>query len=123
MLAVPLACLGLPMKALAGYVPFLTFYAILLHANVGWSFGPLRYAIASPLFHRWHHTTEEQGLNRNFAPLFPLIDIAFGTFHMPQGQRPTFLGTIATNVPQSFLGQLVFPFRTHKALSRPAVAS
>jgi sterol desaturase/sphingolipid hydroxylase (fatty acid hydroxylase superfamily) len=123
MLAVPLACLGFPLKALAGYVPFLTFYAILLHANVGWSFGPLRYAIASPLFHRWHHTTEEQGLNRNFAPLFPLIDIAFGTFHMPQGQRPTFLGTIATNVPQSFLGQLVFPFRTHKALSRPAVAS
>jgi sterol desaturase/sphingolipid hydroxylase (fatty acid hydroxylase superfamily) len=90
---------------------------------VGWSFGPLRYAIASPLFHRWHHTTEEQGLNRNFAPLFPFIDIAFGTFHMPQGQRPVFLGTIATNVPQSFFGQLLFPFRARKALSRPAVAS
>jgi sterol desaturase/sphingolipid hydroxylase (fatty acid hydroxylase superfamily) len=114
-LAVSLACLGFPLKALAGYVPFLTFYAILLHANVGWSFGPLRYVIASPLFHRWHHTTEEQGLNRNFAPLFPFIDVVFGTFHMPQGQRPIYFGTIGTHVPQSFLGQLLFPLRARKA--------
>jgi sterol desaturase/sphingolipid hydroxylase (fatty acid hydroxylase superfamily) len=109
--AVPLACLGFPLSALAAYVPFLTFYAILLHSNLGWSFGPLRYAIASPLFHRWHHTTEEQGLSRNFAPLFPFLDLAFGTFHMPRGQRPTFFGTIGTRVPDSFLGQLLFPFR------------
>lgn len=122
-LAVSLACLGFPLKALAGYVPFLTFYAILLHANVGWSFGPLRCVIASPLFHRWHHTTEEQGLNRNFAPLFPFIDVAFGTFHMPQGQRPIFFGTIGTPVPQSFLGQLLFPLRARKALPRPAAAN
>jgi sterol desaturase/sphingolipid hydroxylase (fatty acid hydroxylase superfamily) len=114
-LAVSLACLGFPLKALAGYVPFLTFYAILLHANVSWSFGPLRYVIASPLFHRWHHTTEEQGLNRNFAPLFPFIDVVFGTFHMPQRQRPIYFGTIGTHVPQSFLGQLLFPLRARKA--------
>ena len=70
--AMALVGLGFPLKALAAYVPFLTFYAILLHANVGWSFGWLRYVLASPLFHRWHHTTEEQGLSKNFAPLFPV---------------------------------------------------
>jgi sterol desaturase/sphingolipid hydroxylase (fatty acid hydroxylase superfamily) len=109
--AVILACLGFPLKALAAYIPFLAFYAMLLHANVRWSFGPLRYVIASPLFHRWHHTTEEQGLSKNFAPLFPFIDVAFNTFHMPRGQRPTFFGTIGTCVPVGFVGQLLFPFR------------
>jgi sterol desaturase/sphingolipid hydroxylase (fatty acid hydroxylase superfamily) len=110
-LAVTLACLGFPLPALAAYVPFLTFYAILLHANVSWSFGPLRYVIASPLFHRWHHTTEEQGLDKNFAPLFPFVDLLFGTFYMPQGQQPSRFGTNETHVPSNFVGQLLFPFR------------
>ena len=109
--AMILVCLGFPLKALAAYVPFLTFYAILLHANVGWSFGWLRFFLASPLFHRWHHTTEEQGLSKNFAPLFPFVDLMFGTFHMPRNQRPIFFGTIGTCVPDTFFGQLLFPFR------------
>jgi sterol desaturase/sphingolipid hydroxylase (fatty acid hydroxylase superfamily) len=111
---VPLACLGFPLNALAGYVPFLTFYAILLHANVSWSFGPLRYVIASPLFHRWHHTTEEQGLDKNFAPLFPFVDLAFGTFYMPRLRRPECFGTTRSTVPDTFIGQLVFPFRKQR---------
>jgi len=109
--ALLLACLGFPLKALVGYVSLLTFSAVVLHANLNWSFGPLRYVIAGPLFHRWHHTTEEQGLNRNFAPLFPLLDILFGTFHMPNDQRPERFGTNSTEVPAAFLAQLVFPFR------------
>jgi sterol desaturase/sphingolipid hydroxylase (fatty acid hydroxylase superfamily) len=48
---------------LAAFVPFLTLYAILLHANVGWTFGPLRDVIASPVFHRWHHTSEDEGFD------------------------------------------------------------
>jgi len=110
-LAVPLACLGFPLSALAGYVPFLTFYAILLRANVSWSFGPLRYVIASPLFHRWHHTIEDQGHDKNFAPLFPFVDFLFGTFYMPRLHRPERFGTTRTVVPETFIGQLMFPFR------------
>jgi sterol desaturase/sphingolipid hydroxylase (fatty acid hydroxylase superfamily) len=120
--AMALACLGFPLKGIAAYVPFLTFYAILLHANVRWSFGPLRYVIASPLFHRWHHTTEEQGLDRNFAPLFPFIDLWFGTFYMPKGQQPSRFGTTGTNVPDTFVGQLLFPFRTAKQASATPIA-
>ena len=121
-LAVPLACLGFPLNALAAYVPFLTFYAILLHANVSWSFGPLRHVIASPLFHRWHHTTEEQGLDKNFAPLFPFVDLVFGTFYMPRLRRPERFGTTTTVVPETFIGQLIFPFRkqSYRADAFPA---
>jgi len=113
-----LAALGFPLKMLAGYTVFLTFYAILLHTNVSWSFGPLRYVIASPRFHRWHHTREHQGQDTNFAPLFPFIDIAFGTFCMPAGERPLRFGTVFTSVPRTFLGQLLFPFRWSKPARR-----
>jgi len=106
-----LAGLGFPLKALAGYVLFLTFYSALLHANLNWSFGPLRYVIASPLFHRWHHTTEEQGFDKNYALVFPVLDLAFGTFYLPRGVQPTRFGTSSTRIPDTFIGQLAFPFR------------
>ena len=117
--AAALAGLGFPLKALAGYVLFLTFYSALLHANLSWSFGPLRYVIASPLFHRWHHTTEEQGLDKNYAPLLPLLDLAFGTFYLPRGVQPTSFGT-RTKLPDTYIGQLAFPFRrAERPLCKP----
>ncbi len=108
--ALPLLLLGLPATALTVYAPLLAFYAIVLHANVPWTFGPLRYVIASPAFHRWHHSAEEEGRDRNFAGLFPLWDLLFGTYHLPVGRQPRRLG-VRENVPDGLLGQLAFPFR------------
>ena len=68
----PLYWMGFNGAALAAFVPFLTFYALLLHANVDWSVRPAALRVASPVFHRWHHTTEEEGLDTNFAGLFPV---------------------------------------------------
>ena len=42
--------------SVSAYAPFLTFYAIFVHASVNWDFGPLRYVVATPVFHRWHHS-------------------------------------------------------------------
>lgn len=109
--ALPIVALGLPFKALALYVPFLTLYAVLIHANLGWSFGPLRYVVASPCFHRWHHTVEAEGLDKNFAGLFPVFDLLFGTFYMPRGEQPRRFGISGPRVPEAFLEQLAFPFR------------
>jgi sterol desaturase/sphingolipid hydroxylase (fatty acid hydroxylase superfamily) len=109
--AVVLLCLGFPLKALAAYVPFLTLYALFLHANVGWSFGPLRFVVASPVFHRWHHTSEEEGLDKNFAGLLPVFDLLFGTFYMPPGRQPELFGVAGEVVPEGFLAQLAYPFR------------
>jgi sterol desaturase/sphingolipid hydroxylase (fatty acid hydroxylase superfamily) len=108
--AIPVLVLGFAPLALAGAVPVLTFLAILVHANVDWDWGLLRSVIASPRFHRWHHTSETQARDKNFAGLLPLWDIAFGTYYMPRDRRPTSFGT-ATPVPANLLGQLVFPFR------------
>jgi len=108
---VPFVLLGFPLNVLAAYVPFLTIYALLIHANVNWSFGALRYVIATPLFHRWHHTAESEGVDKNFAGLFPIFDIVFGTFYMPIGCAPVRFGIEGSAVPQTFLAQIIYPFR------------
>jgi len=110
MLAIALLVFGVDASVVAAYVPALTLLAIALHANVTWSFGPLRYVIASPTFHRWHHTSEAEGLDKNFAGLFPFWDLVFGTFHMPRGKLPARFG-VRDDVPAGLVGQLAWPFR------------
>jgi sterol desaturase/sphingolipid hydroxylase (fatty acid hydroxylase superfamily) len=108
---VPFLLLGFPPTILAAYAPFLTLYAIGLHANVPWTFGPLRYVLASPAFHRWHHTSQAEGLDRNFAGLFPFLDLAFGTFYMPKDRQPAEFGIRGEEMPEGLWAQLLHPFR------------
>ena len=114
----PVLAFGFAPIAVAGVVPLLTFMAILVHANLDWDWGPLRSFLVSPRFHRWHHTSEEEARDKNFAGLLPLWDILFGTYYMPRERRPTVFGT-TTSVPEGFIGQLTFPFRTHAVTPAP----
>ncbi|MBV9045231.1 MAG: sterol desaturase family protein, partial [Alphaproteobacteria bacterium] len=66
-IAVPLIALGFNLTPVALYAPFTTFYAVMIHANVSWDLGPFRTVLASPAFHRWHHTKAEEGQDKNFA--------------------------------------------------------
>ncbi len=100
--------LGFSELALLLAAPVFFFSGAVTHANLNWTFGPLRYAIASPVFHRWHHSVDATCQARNFAPMFPLWDLMFGTFHMPRDQRPETFG--ADGVPDGLLGQLAHPF-------------
>jgi sterol desaturase/sphingolipid hydroxylase (fatty acid hydroxylase superfamily) len=109
--ATPVLMLGFDPKVTLAAAPFLTLYAIGLHANLDWDFGPLRKVIASPVFHRWHHSREPEALDKNFAGLLPLWDLLFGTFHMPPNRLPRDFGTTAP-VPDGFLAQLAYPFRS-----------
>jgi len=111
-----IVALGYAPVLLAGALPFFTAYAIFLHANVRWDFGPLRAVLASPRFHRWHHTSAEEGRDRNFAGLLPLWDILFGTYYMPESQ-PTRFGVV-DSVPAGLVGQVVWPFQNRRTRSR-----
>ncbi len=103
--------LGFAPEALAVLVPVNIIWSSMVHANLNWTFGPFRYVLASPVFHRWHHTTGDEGLNKNFAPTFPFLDVIFGTFHMPPGKLPDEFGTGEADFPTGFWGQLMHPFR------------
>jgi sterol desaturase/sphingolipid hydroxylase (fatty acid hydroxylase superfamily) len=118
--AVPILLLGFDPRVAAGYAPFVTLYAILLHADVRWDFGPLRHVVASPLFHRWHHSDDPEAIDVNFAGLFPAFDLLFGTYHLPRGRIPRSLGAGRTKVPGRFLAQLAFPWRTPRPGDRLA---
>jgi sterol desaturase/sphingolipid hydroxylase (fatty acid hydroxylase superfamily) len=107
--ALPLLLLGFSPRAIIDYVPFIVIYVVFLHSNVRWTFGPLRYVFASPTYHRWHHTSEAEGIDRNYATIFPLWDLLFGTFHLP-GRQPARYGVKDNSVPESFLGQMLYPF-------------
>ncbi len=113
---VPALAVGVEPTLLAAYVPALSLFAIALHANVSWSFGPLRYVIASPTFHRWHHTSQAAGRDKNFAGLLPVWDLMFGTFYMPHGERPREFG-VSERVPDGLVGQLAWPFRSARSSS------
>jgi sterol desaturase/sphingolipid hydroxylase (fatty acid hydroxylase superfamily) len=89
--------------------PFNLVIGPLVHANLNWTFGPFRYVLASPVYHRWHHVKDPAIYNRNFAPTFPIWDLMFGTYYMPRGVLPADYGV--DGVPQHFLGQLIYPFR------------
>ncbi len=117
----PLFLLGFSPGALAAYVPLLTVYAILLHANVSWGFGPLRYVVASPRFHRWHHSAEAAALNKNFAGLMPLWDLVFGTLYLPRDVQPSRFGVTGEAPPAAFFGQLAHPFRRARQATAVAV--
>jgi sterol desaturase/sphingolipid hydroxylase (fatty acid hydroxylase superfamily) len=105
----PVVLLGYNPYVTLGSAPILTFYAIFLHANVNWDFGPLRAVIATPVFHRWHHSREREAWDKNFAGLLPLWDILFGTYYMPKDRYPENFG-ICEPMPKSYLGQLWEPF-------------
>jgi sterol desaturase/sphingolipid hydroxylase (fatty acid hydroxylase superfamily) len=104
--------LGFSPETLKQMVIFNAAYSAMVHANLNWTFGPLKYVFASPVFHRWHHTTETEALDKNFASTFPFLDLMFGTFHMPPGQLPQRFGTTDSAVPEGFWGQFLFPFRS-----------
>jgi sterol desaturase/sphingolipid hydroxylase (fatty acid hydroxylase superfamily) len=91
--------------------PFTTFHSAFVHANLNWTLGPFKYVLATPVFHRWHHTALDVGGNTNFAGTFPLWDIMFGTFRMPENQLPDHYGVDDQAIPTEIGGQLAYPFR------------
>jgi sterol desaturase/sphingolipid hydroxylase (fatty acid hydroxylase superfamily) len=106
----PLYALGFGRISLGAFVVLTTLQAIFIHANVRLTFGPLRWAIATPQFHHWHHAREPGAHNSNYAGEFPAVDALFGTLYLPAGRWPAQYG-IDDSEPLGYLRQLVWPLR------------
>lgn len=112
----PLIAIGFSPLAFVVLAPFTAAYAVVLHANVNWDFGKLKYLFASPTFHRWHHTSEKEGIDKNFAGFLPVWDVIFGTFYYPEDRVATKFG-IHDHMPSGFVKQLFYPFRKERSVS------
>ena len=108
--ALPLLLLGFEPLLLAGVAPTLGLYALLLHTRLPWRYGPLRYVVASPAFHRWHHARDVPGEGCNFAGLLSLWDVLFGTFYLPEA-LPEAVGVRGEAPPERLLAQLLWPLQ------------
>jgi lathosterol oxidase len=94
------------------YLIFVTFHATWTHAN----FAPTAYwaeeFIVQPRYHHWHHTSQLEALDKNFAIHFPWIDRLFGTHYLPKDKSwPKSYGIDGEQPPPSFLRQFVWPFQ------------
>jgi hypothetical protein len=69
----------------------------------------LKFALVSPAMHRWHHAQDKAAYNTNFATVFSVFDLAFGTFRVP-GPCNVALG-VPEVMGKGFVGQLIHPLR------------
>jgi len=88
----------------------LIWYQSLQHSDLDWSYGKLDRVLVSPRFHSVHHSTEPRQYGHNFGLLLSLWDTLFGTAD-PDPRRPAVYGVAGLTVRESFLSQLVLPFR------------
>jgi sterol desaturase/sphingolipid hydroxylase (fatty acid hydroxylase superfamily) len=95
-------------------------HALLLHSNVRVGIGPLRWAIASPQFHHWHHAHERAAHDKNFAGQLSFLDALFGTLHLPGAEMPARYG-IDDPVRGNYVTQIAWAFMPARRRGRQDV--
>jgi sterol desaturase/sphingolipid hydroxylase (fatty acid hydroxylase superfamily) len=105
----PVFALGFSEWAIGASVLLFHWQSVFVHSNLRIGFGALRLLFASPEFHHWHHSSDLEVRDRNFAAQLPFLDAAFGTLHMPAGQMPSAYG-LDRPMPQRYARQLMLPF-------------
>ena len=106
----PIYVLGFSKEVIDAYIVVVGFQAVFNHANVSVRLGPLRYLIVTPNFHHWHHSQDDEAIDRNYAAHFAFIDHLFGTAVQSQREWPARYGVVGDYVPNGFFRQLAFPF-------------
>lgn len=81
------------------------------HLNIRRSMGRWTLWVMNPQYHRLHHSVESQHWNRNFADLFPIFDVIFGTACVPMRREFPATGLVPRDRPARVLDALVWPLR------------
>ena len=106
---IPIALLGFSLPAVVIIGLLYQWQALLIHSNVKLRAGWLKWLVATPEFHHWHHSKEAAGHNKNFSGQLPIWDVLFGTAYLPS-VMPTSYG-INEPMSRNYAMQLLHPFR------------
>ena len=109
--AVPMFTLGFDPQAIQAYLLIVYFYSSFIHANINIRFGWLERFLVSPRFHHWHHGSDREAIDINYAAHFPIYDWLFGTHHLPETAWPEKYGVVGDNVPKGYWKQFLHPFK------------
>jgi sterol desaturase/sphingolipid hydroxylase (fatty acid hydroxylase superfamily) len=107
---VPLYVLGFPPAVFNIYIVFIAIHAVLIHSNTRINFGFIKYIFATPQYHHWHHCEDPKYYGKNFATVFPFIDMIFGTYYLPGNVWPEGTGVHESQFPKGFINQTIYPF-------------
>jgi sterol desaturase/sphingolipid hydroxylase (fatty acid hydroxylase superfamily) len=106
---VPIVLLGLPQDTIFAYLIFISVQSVIIHSNIKMKVGWLRYVVVTPQFHHWHHASDAEAIDKNYAAHTPLFDMLFGSWHLPKDRWPVKYGTVKP-IPGGMLGQFLHPF-------------
>lgn len=106
----PIYVLGFSKQVIDAYIIVVGFQAVFNHANVSVRLGPLRYLIVTPNFHHWHHSQDDEAIDKNYAAHFAFLDYLFGTAVKSDREWPARYGVVGDYVPNGFWKQVKFPF-------------
>ena len=105
-----IAAFGIPPLAVLAALTLGGIASVFNHANVSVRLGPLRYLIVTPNFHHWHHSQDDEAIDKNYAAHFAFIDHLFGTAVQSDRKWPERYGVQGDYMPNGFWPQLKFPF-------------
>lgn len=105
--------LGFSQSIILWYLVFVTLHATWTHCNFGPNAKWLEEFLVMPRYHHWHHTSQKEGIDKNFAIHFPWIDRIFGTYHFPD-VWPEQYGLDGEEIARGFIGQTIEPFTKRK---------
>lgn len=101
--------LGFSQNIILAYLIFVTLHATWTHCNFRPNIKWLEPYLVMPRYHHWHHSSQKEAIDKNFAIHFPWIDKLFGTYHFPE-EWPARYGVLAEEIPQGFIRQTYLPF-------------
>ena len=93
------------------FTALLRFSGQITHANSTISFGWLRYVFVEPRYHRIHHSIEPRHWDKNFAALFPVFDILFGTAYFAKAGEYPKTGMIEKPETRTLADYVLSPFQ------------
>ena len=104
-----------PHNMIVAYLLFVNLHATWTHCNFGPTIKWLEPYVIQPRYHHWHHTSQREAIDKNFAIHFPWIDRLFGTYYLPEGDKwPDTYGVANEPVPAGFWSQFFYPFLSKK---------
>ncbi|HLK59125.1 MAG TPA: sterol desaturase family protein [Chthonomonadaceae bacterium] len=114
--------LGFSPGLFAAYVPLVATYSLLIHSNLTWTYGPFGYLFTSPAFHRWHHSSEPEAIDKNFSQNFAIFDYLFGTAYCPRHRVSQVYGLVGKQLAPNMWLQLLYPFQKPQTPAAPVEA-
>ena len=108
-----------PHDIIVAYLFFVTLHATWTHSNFNPSIKWMEPFLIFPRYHHWHHTSQVEAIDKNFAIHFPWIDRLFGTHYFPKDKWPETYGLDNEDIPAGFWGQAFYPFKRKAAPAMP----